>query len=298
LQECAHSKQMIYLKLVLTMAFWGGTFIAGRVVVQTLGPFSAAFCRFAIASLCLLALTRTVDGNLPKLKRHQLPLIVLLGLSGIFAYNVLFFLGLQTTPASRAALIIALNPCVVALSGALLFRERLKPLKWAGIFISLIGAAVVISRGDPITLITNGIGLGDLFLVGCVLSWVVYTLVGKRVMGELSPFAATTYACLVGTAALAIPAWVEASTHQWPNVALGAWIGVAYLGLLGTAAGFTWYYEGVKAIGSAKAAIFINLVPVFAIAFAVAFLGEHLTIPLLIGGLFVMAGVYLTNRSA
>jgi drug/metabolite transporter (DMT)-like permease len=289
---------MIYLKLVLTMALWGGTFIAGRVVVQTMGPFSAAFCRFAIASLVLLLLTRALEGKLPLLKRHQLPLMVLLGLSGIFAYNVLFFLGLQTTPASRAALIIALNPSVVALSGALVFRERLKPLKWFGVIISLLGAAIVISRGNPIALLSDGVGLGDLFLMGCVLSWVVYTFAGKRVMAELSPFVATTYACLIGTAALAIPAWLEASSHHWPQVAPGAWIGIAYLGLFGTAAGFTWYYEGVKAIGSARAAIFINLVPVFAITFAIAFLGEHVTLPLLTGGLLVMTGVYLANRSS
>jgi drug/metabolite transporter (DMT)-like permease len=288
---------MIYLKLILTMAIWGGTFIAGRVVVQTVGPFSAAFCRFAIASLCLLLFTRSLEGGLPPLKRHQLPLLLLLGLSGIFAYNVLFFLGLQTTPASRASLIIALNPSVVALCGALLWGDRLKPLRWLGILTSLVGAAIVIAKGHPLALLSNGIGLGDLFLMGCVLSWVVYTFAGKRVMAELSPFVATTYACLIGTALLFIPACVEGLAQHLAQVAPGAWIGILYLGLLGTAAGFTWYYEGVKAIGSAKAAIFINLVPVFAILFAVAFLGEHITPPLLLGGALVITGVYLTNRS-
>lgn len=135
-------------------------------------------------------------------------------------------------------------------------------------------------------------------MLGCVASWVVYTLTGKRVMQEISPLVATTYACLFGTAALLIAALGEGIMQTWTQVAPAAWLGVLYLGMLGTAAGFLWYYEGVKAIGSAQASIFINLVPMFAIAFATVFLGEPITLPLLVGGALVVTGVYLTNRSA
>lgn len=288
---------LIYLKLVLTMAIWGGTFIAGRVVVQTMGPFSAAFCRFVIASLCLLTLTHLLEGKLPHLRRHQVPLIGLLGLTGVVAYNAFFFMGLQTTPASRASLIIATNPTFVAIAAALFLREPLTRLKLAGILTSLLGVSVVISRGDLATLFAGDIGIGDLFLLGSVTSWVVYTLVGKRVMGELSPLVATTYACLVGTAVLLLIALGEGLVTQWAQVAPMAWWGVLYLGALGTAVGFSWYYVGVRAIGTARASIFINLVPVFAITFAALLLGEPITLPLLVGGALVIAGVYLTNRS-
>lgn len=288
----------IYLKLILTMAIWGGTFIAGRIAVQTMGPLSVAFCRFAIASLTLLGLSYGLDGKLPRLQRRHLPWILLLGFSGVFFYSIFFFGGLQTTEAGRAALIVALNPVVIALVASLIFKEPLTPLKLAGIGTSLVGAAIIISKGDLAALLSHGIGRGDLLMLGCVASWVVYTLTGKRVMQNVSPLVATTYACIVGTAALSGLALREGLVKNWMQVAPGAWIGVLYLGVLGTAAGFLWYYQGVKAIGSAKASIFINLVPVFAIAFAALFLGEPITLPLVLGGSLVVTGVYLTNRSA
>jgi drug/metabolite transporter (DMT)-like permease len=76
---------------------------------------------------------------------------------------------------------------------------------------------------------------------------------------------------------------------------LSDWLGISYLGLFGTVLGFVWYYEGIKKIGPARAAQFINFVPACAIILAFLILGEPITGSLLIGGLFVISGVYLTN---
>jgi drug/metabolite transporter (DMT)-like permease len=187
----------IYLKLTAMTVIWGGTFIAGRSVVQTVGPFSVAFCRYAIATLLLLLLSFKLEGGLPRLRQHHVLPIVMLGLSGIFAYNAFFFLGLQTVPASRASLIVTINPTVIALCAALMFNERLTPIRLTGIGAALSGAAIVISQGNPLAILAQGVTTGDLFLLGCVGTWVIYTLVGKQVIKTLSPLAATTYACLV-----------------------------------------------------------------------------------------------------
>jgi len=286
----------VYFKLVLTMVLWGGTFIAARVAGQSMQPFSGAFCRFAIASFCLFLLTHRQGRRLPPLKPHQIPWVLLLGLSGVFAYNFFFFAGLQQVPAGRASLIVALNPSMIALCAALLRQETLTQLRGLGIALSLGGAAIVIGRGNPLALFADGVGAGEALILGCVASWVIYTLVGKRVMQDLSPLVATTYACWVGTIALAVGAIGEGFLQKWQQVAPAAWWGVLYLGILGTAIGFVWYYEGIQRIGSARASIFINLVPVFAIALAALFLDEPISLSLIAGGCLVISGVYLTNR--
>ncbi|MBD0335080.1 MAG: DMT family transporter [Cyanobacteria bacterium Co-bin13] len=288
---------MSYLKLVLTMVLWGGTFIAGRLAVREVGPFTAAFCRFAIASLCLLLLTYRFQGSLPRLKRAQILPVLLLGLTGIFAYNVFFFSGLKTIPADRASLIIALNPVAIALGSALVYREKLSLLKLTGIGLSLLGAALVIGNGNPLTLLAGGVGMGDLFMLGCVLSWMGYTLVGKSVMGQLSPFVATTYACLIGALLLLLPALAEGLVGAVAQMSTTTWLGISYLGILGSAVGFVWYYQGIQALGPARAGVFINLVPVFAIALAALILAEPIAPSLLLGGSLVIAGVTLTNRA-
>lgn len=194
--------QLVYLKLVLTMAIWGGTFIAGRIVARTISPFTASFYRFAVASIVLLIVVYCQPSKLPRLKSKQIPLIVLLGLSGVLAYNAFFFLGLQTIPASRAGLIIALNPVAIALGSKFIFGERLTLLKIIGIGISLLGVALIITEGDLTTLLLGGVGRGELFILGCVGSWAIYSLAGKQIMKQISPLVATTYAVLVGTIAL------------------------------------------------------------------------------------------------
>ena len=105
----------MYLKLVLTAIFWGGTFIAGRVVSQQVSPFSAAFFRFIMASLCLLLVIRLKEGRFPLPAKQQLFPLFLLGLTGIFAYNYFFFKGLKLVEAGRASVIVAQNPIVIAL---------------------------------------------------------------------------------------------------------------------------------------------------------------------------------------
>jgi drug/metabolite transporter (DMT)-like permease len=288
---------LTYVKLLLTAVFWGGTFIAGRVVAQDAGPFSAAFARFAMASVLLLGLTWQAEGRLPPLKKQHLLPIALLGMTGIFAYNFFFFTGMKLIAAGRASTIVATNPIFITLLSALLFKEKLKPLKVAGILLSVGGAIMVISRGDPRQVLRGGLGWGELFIFGCVLSWVIYSLVGKALMAELSPLTAVAYSSLAGAAALLVPAYLEGAVQDFGHYSNLSWLGLAYLALFGTVLGFRWYYEGIKRIGPARASIFINFVPISAVILAFLLLREPITVSLLSGAVLVSSGVYLTNSA-
>jgi drug/metabolite transporter (DMT)-like permease len=72
-------------------------------------------------------------------------------------------------------------------------------------------------------------------------------------------------------------------------------MGLFYLGFFGTVLGFVWYYEGIKKIGPTKAGLFINIVPLSAVALAYFVLNEPLTLSLLVGTILVSSGIYLTN---
>ncbi len=186
------SYAMIYVKLVLTALFWGGTFIAGRHVSQHLDPFTIAFLRFAMASALLLALAWSQEGRLPRLTGGQFVLVALLGATGVFAYNALFFMGLRLIEASRASLIVSMSPAFIAVASALFLRDGsgkllAHPLRAAGILLSVFGAVVVISQGDLRRIFTGGVGLGELFSLGCVLSWVVYSVSARSPCDNCRP---------------------------------------------------------------------------------------------------------------
>jgi drug/metabolite transporter (DMT)-like permease len=286
----------VYVKLTFVALFWGGTFIAGRVLAVTVPHMVAAASRFLVASILLLVAAWRLEGGLPRLNARQAVVTALLGATGIFLYNVCFFGALSLLPAGRTALIIALNPAVTALAMSVLLRERLEPARWLGIALALAGTMVIITRGDLSASLSRSFGRGELMMFGGVCAWAAYTIIGQRALRGLTPIAATTYAALWGCSFLLVGAAFEWRDVHWASLGWRAGLSVLYLGALGTVLGFVWYYEGVRAIGPARTAVFINLVPVFGVALAALLLGEPVLLSMLIGGAMVIAGVTLTNR--
>ena len=277
--------------------FWGGTFVAGRSLAQTVGPFSAAFFRFVIASIFLVFLLRRAEGPLIWPEKNQIIPVIFLGLTGALLYNFFFLKGLKMIEAGRASVIIANNPIFIALFSAYFFKERLNLVKVTGIIISVGGAIIVISRGQVFEILQGGLGLGELYIFGCVASWVVFSLIGKAVMEDLSPLRSVAYSSIAGTFFLAAPALFDGG-FSFLHYSLLEWANIFYLGFFGTVLGFLWYYQGIRKIGPTRAGLFINFVPISAILLAFLFLREPVTISLLIGTVLVSSGVYLTNRPA
>ena len=284
-----------YFKLFLTAVFWGGTFVAGRSLAQNVGPFSAAFFRFAIASVFLVFLAWKVEGKITLIKKRQILPVLLLGLTGVFCYNLFFFKGLKLIEASRAAIIIANNPIFITMFSAIFFKEKLNTLKITGILISVSGAIIAISRGDVLEILQGNLGLGEFYIFLCVVSWVIFSLLGKVVMADLSPLSSVTYSSITGTILLFPPALRE-GLADCIYYSISDWWNIFYLGFFGTVLGIVWFYEGINQIGPTKAGLFINFVPISAILLAFFILGEPLTLSLLIGTILVTCGVYLTNR--
>ncbi len=107
----------------------GGTFVAGRFLAGSLSPLFAASLRFLLASVALLGFVGVARIPLARPTPRQWLQLTLLGFFGIFFYNLCFFYGLQYINASRASLIVALNPAVIGLASWLLFKERLGRVK-------------------------------------------------------------------------------------------------------------------------------------------------------------------------
>ncbi len=287
----------LYLRLVLVMLFWGGSFIAGRDLALHMPHFIAATARYLVAAALLIGYLWRREG-LPRPRGRQWAEIAVLGASGVFAYNAFFFGALERLPAGRAALIIATVPALTAVSSWLIFRLRFAWWQWLGVAVSFAGVAIVVSHGDLATLGSGAIGAGELLMFGCALSWLVYTLMGRAMLrrpGALSPLATTAYASAFGLLMLAAVAAFELPLLDWARVGWIELSAIVYMGLFGTALAFVWFYEGVKEIGAARATVFGNLVPVFGVALAVIVLGEPLLASMVVGGAVTLTGVSLTN---
>lgn len=294
----APSLWFTYGKLVLATVLWSGTFVAGRILSDAMSAPVAAVGRFAVALALLLFLVWKFDGGLPKLSLRQWGVTAVLGLTGVCLYNLFFLLALGEMSASRTAMFVALNPAITALVMVGCFGERFGKGAWLGIGAALSGALLVITRADLSTFfLSNSGGQGEWYMTGAVLSWVAYTLVGRRALQTLTPLAATTYAAIWGLLFLLMGLFVETGIDVWQPVAWHAVWAVVYLGIGGTVLPFVWYYQGVNQIGPARTAVFTNLVPVFGVLLGVLFLDEPLSPSMLLGVGLVLLGVVLTNRT-
>jgi drug/metabolite transporter (DMT)-like permease len=287
-----------YIKLFLVALFFGGTFIAGRIMAANLPPFTSAFLRFLLASFFLVLFVFKKYGKFPRINFQQFLLIIALGLTGVVGYNFLFFSGLKFITASRASMIISLNPSLITILSALILKEKFTKFKFIGIILSLTGALIVISQGNIQVILQGNIGWGELLILGCVVCWSSFTVLGKITMKNLKPIIAITYACLAGTLILILPTYQEGVLQNFMQYSIEVWLSVFALGFLGTALAFTWFYEGIDKIGPSRAGIFINFVPIFATLMAVLILHEKLSPSLVVGAIFVVSGVYLTNYQA
>lgn len=288
---------------MLTTFFWGGTFVAARYAVGEAPPFFAASCRFIIASIVLVSLTAwyarrdKVSFPVPQ-KLRQLAGLFCLGLTGVFLYNAIFFTGLKLTTATNGALIVSINPIITAVLSALWLREKVSLTQAAGLLLSLLGVAIVIAKGSLGVIANLSFNRGDLIMLGAPLCWAIYSMLGKKLLSTFTPLAATAYASVFGALLLTPAAFLEhaAIGGATPGFSWLGWLAILQLALLGTVVGFVWWYQGVQQIGTARAAAFVNLVPLFGALQAALFLGERLIAAQLFGGLLVILGVYWGSR--
>lgn len=293
------SDRITYMKLAAVTMIWGGTFVAGRYLSGTVDPLLAASLRFALASLALLGFLGLARIPLARPSPRQLLQLGMLGFFGIFFYNLCFFYGLQSINASRASLIVALNPAVIGLASRWLFKERLGASNVAGILLCLTGAAVVIvSRNPHVLNEATSSWRGDLLIFGCVVGWGIYSLFSRGLNQSLGPLQTVTWSILLGTLMLTLTTLIMGrfTLEAMGRLQTAQGLSLAYLGVLGSALAYIGYYDGIRRIGATRSGVFIALNPLTAVICGALLLDEPLSLPMLIGGAVILLGIYLCNK--
>jgi drug/metabolite transporter (DMT)-like permease len=280
---------------------WGLSWPAGRTLALALPPFSASAWRFSFAVVVLLAWLRWRDAAWPTLSRRQWLGLAAAGVVGVAGYAAFFMAALQHVEASRAAVVVTTNPVFSTLLAAWLFKEAFNPRIALGLACAVIGAAAVLTRGAPWQVFTGGMGLGEWLLLGCIATWVGYTLLGRRLLVGIDALTATAMSASIGVALL----WPLAFLVEGVGPALGgaarldaaAWASLLFLAVGATVLAYAWFFNGVGKLGAGVATSYISLVPVFGVSSSVLMLGEPLDASLLVGGGLALLGVVINNRA-
>ncbi|MGG2065790.1 DMT family transporter [Bacillus sp. S14(2024)] len=285
----------MYWLMLLVPLFWGGSFSTAEHVVTEIPALVAATLRFAIAGVVLMIyVTIKSEWDIKALKKRWKGLL-LVSLTGIFGYNAFFFLGLNYTSAINGSLIIATMPVFVTLGAILFLNETWNSKVGISLVLSLVGVVFVITKGSLDTFLSLSFNIGDLLFIAALTCGVLYGLVGKLVMKDVSPLFATTIMTVMGSVFLAISSLFEGGWGKVLNFSMQGWVEIFYMIICGTLVGYIIFNKGVEQIGASKASIYLNLTPIVTTLISVLLYGSTITWKQIIGMVMVLIGVYIAT---
>ena len=304
-QVCDHRSAMFaltrlanpYLLLTLTALFWSGNMIVGRAFSDELSPLALAFWRWILTLLLVLPFAW------PHL-RPQWPQLVagwkavaVMGVLSVSMYNVFAYLALRSTTATNASMLNSFIPLATLLFAAM-FGRAMQRCEVAGLLVSLAGVLTIVSQGELARLLAFRFNPGDLWMLAAVLAWGLYTVCLQWRPQGVHPMLLLAAVIVVGLLGLTpfylVETFVLGRSMTLDAASIGA---LLYLAVFPSFLGYVFYNAGVFAVGPARGALFIHLMPVFGTVLAALLLDEQPRTHHFFGIALVLCGIVLSARA-
>ncbi len=275
------------IMMVVATFFWGFNFPLAHLVVASIQPMEAGLLRFIVAAVVLVPLALFQGQSIP-LRRHGV-ILALLAVIGVAGFNMLFFLAMQRTSAVNGALIMGTNPLVTAVLATFVLGERPQTRHLIALPVAFAGVALVV-LGNGATL---SLSMGDALMIGANVSWASYNVMARRWMPVGSPLGNTAAIMIFSALSMGSMVYGMDTPLEVPNLAAGS--ALLVMALAGTVLAYMFYNHGIATLGAGRAALFMNLVPVWAMVTSMA-MGVSPTSIQLAGGAVVIAAVMYAVR--
>jgi drug/metabolite transporter (DMT)-like permease len=281
-------------KLAAVLVLWALSFILNDVALRTVQPAAVVAGRWsvtAVLTLLLLAQRGQVDAFGVALRRDGRAFFVL-SLFGVTLLYGLQLAGQTRTSTVNTGLLANTVPVFTALLATLFLHQRLRPAGWAGIVLALAGAWVVSTGGLRLE-VDRTTALGDLLVLLSSLAAALYFVYGARLLRLYPPLVVTAAAATLGALTLLPVALLAGRDSVW------TWQAVAAVLALGVGPGLLanlWWWETVEWLDAGRAAVYVYLIPLLTMIFAVLLLGETVAAAQFAGAALLLGGVWLAER--
>ena len=282
------------LALAAATLLWSGNFIVGRALRADIDPATLNLLRWALSLLIFVPWVGAKSWRHPYVIAREWRLLIALGATGIAAFHTLVYLALMTTTALNALLMLSLAPAAILGGSVLTGGTRLSRAQWAGALLSLVGACILVTRGDPAVLSSLSSARGDLWMLAAVTLWAVYSLLLRRRPADLPSDVALAASIVPALGLLLLAVALIPGTNS-PTLTPRMLMALLYLAVFASLAGFLLWSYGVERIGPERAGQFLHLMPVFGAALAGVLLDEAIVPAQMIGALCVFAGIALVK---
>ena len=275
------------------LAMEGGLSAWRLTQIRTLGAFLVLFIYVYLKNKSSL-----------KIKAKELPILIIFGVFGFAAVNLLYFLAIQRLNVGIALIIEFTAPIWIALWMRFIQKKIISKLLWWGLVIGLTGLVLIAQVWRGLTLD----GLGVLFAVLDAFALTTYFLVGEKLVGVKSSEATMAWGLGVSSAFFAIiqPWWtfpfekmgsVVDLTGRLSGISLPTFYLVLWVIIVGTAIPYFLVLNGLRGLSAATTSSIGMLEPVLGGIFGWIFLYEKLNFIQSVGAVVVLVGIYLANRA-
>lgn len=282
--------------MIIATLFFSGAFIAGKFSVAEFPVCSLTFFRFLIAAVVLFFILRIKGVDL-SLERRDIPRIVLLSLLGMVGYHVFFFTALKHTSSVNTSLIAAMNPIMTTIMASIFLKEKFPKKAIGGILISFTGVALIVTNGSLEVIRSMSFNVGDIYMLMAILSFSIYFIVLKGIVGRVDPMKLTFYVFFFCVVMLVPMVIYENPMEYLPKTTSKGWGSLVYMSIFASVVAYLIQQISVKRIGPAKTSLYVNLVPLFSMIMAYFILGEVITLPKIFAGAMIISGVLITLKS-
>ena len=276
--------------------FWSGNFFAGKVAyLSDLTPFKLGFFRWLFAMLILLPFTYSEILKNYDYYKKNIFLLTFLGFLAVTIFNTFTYISLQTTQVINSTLMASVAPVLMIGFSWLIFNTTTSRLQFAGIFLSLLGAFSIILKGNINNLFSLYFTSGDIWMFTAVVSWCLYSVLLKKIDNSISQLASLQVMVILGLLFI-FPLYIieNYNTSFLPTQKIDFVI-IIYVAIFASIVAFFSWNKGVSLIGANRASLFLHLIPVFSSIWAISFLNEKFSFFHLIGIVFILSGIILSN---
>jgi len=279
--------------------FWGFSFIATKVALKEVNPFTLLTLRFGIGGFLLLPIQLQKDRRFLKtFSSTDWLLIIFLAIVGISGHTLLQAFGLLYTTAINTGWIVAIMPIFITIAARFYLREAITPRKIGGILLSFIGVFLVISKGVfSLSIFCFGSTFGDFLVLISALTWTAFTVGGRGFLSRFPPLAAITPIMIVGCFITFPFTWLQWEWNILFHLSLSGWISILFLGIFCSGLAYLFWYSALEKKDSSLAGMYLYLEPLVTLIGAYFLLGEEIQWITLIGGGMILLGVYLATRA-
>lgn len=277
--------------LILAMLVWASSFIALKTAIVDIGPFTVIFLRMLIASLCFVYFIKSFFKY--EFSKKDIKYILLLALFEPCLYFIFEAKALQNTSASQAGMITSVMPLITAMFAGVLLKELITRKLILGSLLAMIGVIYLSLNASETTSAPNPM-LGNFLEFCAMICGAGYTIVARYLSSKYSAIFITAIQAFIG-AIFFFPFFIYEYNSMEMTFTNNALLCILYLGVVVTLGGYGLYNYALTKVTASKAAIFVNLIPIFTMFLAFLILKEEISSSQLIASLVILLGVFVSQ---